>query len=105
MTDRITERMADTRSEAAKACSPPWAAIPGLQVMMALSAGLGACDQPRPVRVMSHANGQQQFLQVAAPSALSVGNGEGNRHCIDITAGLLVRFASDGRSPRPRWAP
>ncbi|RPI48855.1 MAG: DUF348 domain-containing protein, partial [Chloroflexi bacterium] len=65
--------MVDARSKVARPGIRPWAAIPGLLVVIiALSAGLGACGQPQPVHVTLHADGQQQILQVTAPSALAV---------------------------------
>ena len=65
--------MVDARSKAARPAGRPWAAIPGLwMVIIALSAGLGACGQPRPVHVTLHADGQQQILQITAASALAV---------------------------------
>jgi resuscitation-promoting factor RpfB len=69
----VTESMIDARSTAERPGIRPWAAIPGLLVLMiALFATLGACGQPQPVRVTLHADGQQQVLRVTSASALAV---------------------------------
>lgn len=65
--------MVDARSKATRPDKRPWAAVAGLlMVTIALAFGLGACGQPRPLRVALHADGQQQILRVTAPSAWAV---------------------------------
>jgi hypothetical protein len=65
--------MVVVRSKAARPGRRPWAAIPGLlMVMIALSAGVGSCGQPQLVHLTLRADARQYFLRVSGPSMPAV---------------------------------